>query len=482
MKKNIKKMPQLEKRGKYWEFRVRSSGRLERISTGKEKQDDAVKMLEEFLEKRTIAKSESIDKKAKEKILDIFYRDATGVEKPSMNIEDAFSEWIKHYPRYADLDEGTKQFYSAIFGKFLNWSLSEDITKVEDVTNKIALEYATYLWDNDDEPVSAKTFNHHISHLSQIFSTLDAVCHLPQRNPFNCKIVPRKRKSELNAASHLPLEPDMLKKVIAEAAKHGKGFRDLFALAINTGLRLEDACCLKWSSIGKSFIDVVPGKTRKSGNRARIPISTSLGKLIQERRRAGEGGQYFISEMAEKYMHSDDYVKKICSRIFKEALAKEMIIVPAGKHRKMDSCVFSFHSFRTTMMSMLAGKDVSVRDAMRIMAWESAEMIKVYEKELEKARGDSDTRAVRLINSIDELKIDLPDVPEVPEPGLAPTPEAINKLVEKYSNITIGKIYMVSEAAVRKWLDKLGIVREKRVESAEVTDAEIEKIRKKLKG
>jgi hypothetical protein len=93
--------------------------------------------------------------------------------------------------------------------------------------------------------------------------------------------------------------------------------------------------------------------------------------------------------------------------------------------------------------------------------------------------GDSDTRALHLINSIDELKMDLPDVPDVPAPRLAPTPESIKKLMEKYSNITIGKIYSVSEAAVRKWLNKLDIAREKRIESV-ISDEEIEKVRTAL--
>jgi integrase len=478
MKKN-KKLPKLEKRGKYWEYRLRVSGKLERVSTSKEDFQQASKILEEVIEKRNLIKSEAIDKKSKEKILNIFHEESEVEKRSAINIEDIHSEWIKHYPRYRDLDEGTKEFYFSIFTRFLNWAFSEGIAKVDEVSNKIALEYATYLWDNDDEPISGKTFNHHVTHLSQVFSTLDAVYHLPERNPFNCKIVHRKRKSELNTANHMPLEPDMLGKVIAEAAKHGRGFRDLNVLSANTGLRLEDASCLKWDAIGEDFIDVVPGKTRRSGNKARIPISPSLAKLIEERRRTRGKSEFFIPEIAEYYIRSDDYVKRKCSEIFKKALGDTMIKVPAGEHRKRDANVFSFHSFRTTMMSLLAGKDVSVRDAMRIMAWESAEMIKVYEKELEKARGDSDTRAVKLINSIDELKIDLPDVPDVPEPELAPTPEAIAKLVEKYSNITIGKIYGVSEAAVRKWLNKLEIVRGRRIESV-ISDEEIEKIRKNL--
>ncbi len=277
----------------------------------------------------------------------------------------------------------------------------------------------------------------------------------------------------------MPLEPEMLQKVLVEAAKHGRGFRDLFVIGANTGLRLEDACCLKWENVGKEFIDTVPGKTRRTGNMARIPMSPALHELIKERAQAKEDSEFIVPEIAEYYIRGDDdYIKRKCSKIFEDAFGEGISKVPAGAHRRRDANVYSFRSFRTTMMSLLASKDTSVRDAMRIMAWESAEMIKVYEHELEKARGDADARALHMINSIDELKGKLPDIPE---PELKPTFEALGKLVTKYSNAMIGRIYGgMTEAGVRKWLAKFKIVREKRIESADVDEREIERIRKNL--
>ena len=471
-------LPRLEKRGQFWEYRLRVSGGRKRFSTGKENYEDARKVLEAVIEKHNLVKSETIDKKAKEKILNVFYEETSIEKRPVINIEDAWSEWVRHYPRFCDLDDGTKEFYHSIFMKFINWAFSEGITHVDRITNKVALEYASYLWNNEDEPISAKTYNHHIVHLSQIFSTLDAVYHLSERNPFNSKIVHRKRKSELNTASHLPLEPAMLQKVLTEAATHGRGIRDLFILGSNTGLRLEDACCLKWECIGKDFIETIPGKTRRTGNRARIPLSSALRVLIKERAKSQDSSGFFIPEIAQHYIRNDDCIKKTCSRIFEAALGDDISKVPAGEHRKRDTNVYSFHSFRTTFMSLLASKDVSVRDAMRIMAWESAEMIKVYENELEKARGDADARALDMINSIDELKNELP---ALPEPKLKPTFEALGQLVTKYSNATIGQIYGMTEAGVRKWLAKFGIERKKRIESI-LSEKDIEEVRKELVG
>ena len=131
-------------------------------------------------------------------------------------------------------------------------------------------------------------------------------------------------------------------------------------------------------------------------------------------------------------------------------------------------------------MSLLASPDVSTRDAMRVIGWESPEMIKVYERMLESARGDADNRVLKLINKLSALKYDLP-VPFV-QHELKPTITVLRELVSKYSNAAIGKIYGISEAAIRKWQKKYGIKRTRRIESAEVTDTELEEIRKGLKN
>jgi hypothetical protein len=131
-------------------------------------------------------------------------------------------------------------------------------------------------------------------------------------------------------------------------------------------------------------------------------------------------------------------------------------------------------------MSLLASKDVSTRDAMMILGWESPEMIKVYERMLEAARGDADKRALELVNELSALKYVVPE--PVTQEKLQPTETALRDLVAKYSNITVGHIYDISEAAVRKWLKKYEIKRIRRIESADIGDDEIQKIREALKN
>ena len=77
-------------------------------------------------------------------------------------------------------------------------------------------------------------------------------------------------------------------------------------------------------------------------------------------------------------------------------------------------------------------------------------MIKVYERELERARGDADVRTSKLLNSIEELQMEIPVAVE-PVKSREPAPEILRRLIADHSNVEIGKMYGVSEAAVRKW-------------------------------
>ena len=100
---------------------------------------------------------------------------------------------------------------------------------------------------------------------------------------------------------------------------------------------------------------------------------------------------------------------------------------------------------------------------------------------LEEARGDSDKRALALVNDLAALKFALP-TPAIPLKVLTPTDEALRELVERYSNVTIGKVYSITSTAVGKWLKKYGIERTRRIESAGINDDELERIRERLKN
>ena len=474
-------LPKLFPRGKkgFYYFRRRVDGNDCWVNTKMVDLKEAKKVATKHIKAEISVEALSHLESSASRLADTYVESLTGKKNSRTPIGSAHQLWVDHFPRYNDVTVGTRKYYHSIFDRFSAWCKSENINNVEDVDHSAAVRYSKVLWDSG---LGGNAYNRHLKHLSRVFSSMDAITPLPNRDPFHHRKVSRMGRNEAPTEGHHALEPEELQAVIKQAAKEGRDFRDLFIIGSQTGMRLKDAALLKWESMSGQFIEINPHKTKKSGNTARIPISPTLRKLLNERQVDQSQSEYVLPSIADHYLLNAYYISKKSKKIFEDALGKEATIVPAeeGKHRQHNISVCSFHSLRTTFMSLLASHDVSTRDAMRVMGWESPEMIKVYERMLESARGDADNRVLKLINKLSALKYDLP-VPFV-QHELKPTITVLRELVSKYSNAAIGKIYGISEAAIRKWQKKYGIKRTRRIESAEVTDTELEEIRKGLKN
>jgi len=471
-------IPKLFKRGPkdIYYFRVPMSGKDTWVSTRTSDYDDAIKAALSFVDARRDAekarrKEKSIHKLAT-KISKTVVEDLSGGKIHLTPLADAYKKWICLTPGYTDLAKISKKYSGTVFTKFSDWCKEKGVKHIEEIDKETALNYSTHLWESG---ISGKTYNENIRILSRIMSTLDAAMSLPDRDPFDKDRIDRKGKSELETVGHNALEPAAMKAVLDEAAKEGKDWRDLFVIGSQSGMRLKDAALLEWAQIEDDFIQITPHKTKRKGNTARIPISKNVRAILVERIPWKESSVHVIPAIAEKYKANPESIAVKAKKFFERALGKDNTVTETGKHRKNRTCIYSFHSFRTTFMSLLARQDVSIRDAMRIMGWESVEMIRVYERELERAKGDADKRAIKMINRIDEFDTELPDSDKLRK--LVPTQPALTSLVDRYSNITIGKIYDISEAAVRKWLKKFGIERTKRIESPRITEEKVALLR-----
>ena len=473
-------LPKLFPRGKkgFYYFRRLVDGKDCWVNTKMVDLEEAKKVATKHIRAELSVEAFSHLESSASKLADTYVESLTGKKNTRTPISAAHQIWIDHSKKYNDVITRTRKYYHTIFDRFAVWCKAEDIENVEDVDHSAATRYSKALWESG---LGGKAFNDHLKHLSRIFSCLDAITPLPQRDPFQHQKIARVKKSEAPTEGHHALEPKQLKAVIKQSAEEGRDFRDLIILGSQTGMRLKDAALLKWKSISRQFIEIIPFKTIKSGKPARIPVSPTLHIILAERRADKDKSGYVLPGIAEHYLRNECFVSKKCKQIFEDALGKEATItmVDDNDHRQRNVSICSFHSLRTTFMSLLASKDVSTRDAMNIMGWESSEMIQVYEKMLEEARGDSDKRALALVNDLTALKFALPP-PAISQKALTPTDEALRELVERYSNVTIGKVYGISSTAVAKWLKKFGIKRTRRIESAEVTDTELEEIRRQL--
>ncbi len=417
----------------------------------------AVDIAESKFEAELISRTEKNEYKRDKKISDTVIKIVAKKHKEDgIPVEKAQDKWIELSVSYTDLSDNLKSFYATICRRFAEWCSGEGIEFIEQVDAKTAVKYSKFLWKSG---IGAKTYNDHFKHLSNVFSAIDADESLSYGNPFDKSKVHRKKKA---TEGHLPLEPVQLRAVIKAAAKDSADYRDLIVIGSQTGLRLKDASLLRWNSITGNFLEVTPFKTLWTINKkvARIPITQTMRGLLYERIKKRCGSEYVLPSIANHYQPggNQQYVSKKCKDIFKSALNTGDVDITrkAGHHRKRQASVYSFHSLRTTFMSLLATQDVSIRDAMNILAWESSDMIRVYEKMLEAYRGDADKRTLKIVNQIAEFKMDIPEVEEKTPPP-RPSPGELKKLASSMTNTAIAEKYCVSETAVRKWMKKHGI-------------------------
>lgn len=477
-KKSEPKLPKLIQRGKAgnYSFRRKIGEKDKWFSTHTSELKEAKAFTRKFLEAEFTTEQKSRREKLPQKLALTFaeaFKDTDDVFTPVATAHDI---WIDHYPKYSDLSDATQDYYDTMFKRFSEWCEKENIEYLENVDNAVAIRYSKNL---REAGLTGRTFGAHIKHLSQVFCCLDSLNLLPHINPFGHENIPRVKKNEEQTQGFQPLEEDFLQEVIKTSGEYGRDYRDLMIIGSQTGMRLKDAALLRWESIKDGFIEIMPYKTAKSGNIARPPVTPVLRNILAERSEDTRN-EYVIPDIAEHYQRNKHYVTKQVKAIFEAALGDEKSTVASAKdnpNRKRGATIYGFPSFRTTFMSLLASKDVSSRDAMKMLGWESMEMIRVYEKMLEKAQREYELRAKELVNSIKELKV---EIPEPAKKKLQPTKAALETLIAEYSNRTIGEIYDISETAVRKWMKKFGVTRGQRIISADVSEADILAVRQKL--
>lgn len=474
--------PKLFQRGvsKLYYFRRRVDGKDKWINTQTSDLVEAKRLAKAYVEAEANAEgitraSEPDIKSLADNISRSIVEEVTGKKVYSLKLSEAFDKWTALAPEYSDISKRSKDFCKTSFQRFQTWCQARDIEYCEGISNEVAISYANNLWERG---ITTKTFNEHIRMLSRLFIRLESAGVFNRGNPFSKEIVQRKGNKKHNTVGHEAIEKPQVELLITRAAAYGPDYRDLFIIGSQTGMRLKDAALLRWDQIDGDFIQITPHKTKRSGSKARIPITETISGILAARLKS-KTTDFVLAELADDYIRSPESVTCKTKRIFENVFGKFNTYAASGIHRKNKTCIYSFHSFRTTYMSLLARQDVSIRDAMRIMGWESVEMIRIYERELEKNRKNADERTLKMVRRIEEFGITVPDCNM--EEQLVPTKEALLSLKDKYSNIAIGQIYGISEAAVRKWLRKFAVIRKARIASPSLTDDKISAVRKTLK-
>ena len=242
-------------------------------------------------------------------------------------------EWIES-PRRRDCSEAQLERYTQQLRAFVEWA-GEGLD-VRAVGDDMAERYAKHLGI-----YAANTYNKHLNTLTAVWKAIGRSRGLG--NPW--QDLPRRR-----ADTHVrrALTDAEIAKIIDAAEGE---YKALVIIGARTGLRLGDACRLRWEDFGGD--GVLRVKTSKTGALVALPGSELKRELLgifnaeaQGRRVRGE--DFIMSEIAERYARDPSGVSDWVGRYFKRAGLKTSAKEKGWSKARPDA---SYHSLRHTFVT-----------------------------------------------------------------------------------------------------------------------------------
>ena len=201
-------------------------------------------------------------------------------------------EW-RESPRRRDCSEAQLETYSRQLSAFVEWAGGGlDLRAVGD---ELAERYAKHL----AAKCSPNTYNKHLNTLTAIWKVVGHSRGI--ENPW--KDLPRKR---LDTHVRRALTPEEIDQVIKAADGE---WRALLIVGARTGLRLGDACRLKWSAFGPD--GVLRVKTSKTGAAVALP-GAELRAELEGIVGSSAGGELIMPSVAALYERNKS---DVCSRV-----------------------------------------------------------------------------------------------------------------------------------------------------------------------
>lgn len=241
--------------------------------------------------------------------------------------------WRKS-PRRRDVSAELEKDYVREIARFVKWA-GEGV-EMAAVDDAMAERYAVHL----GKQVSGNTYNKHLVTLTAAWRAVGRAAGV-RGNPW--ADLPRKRK---DTHSRRSLTKEEVARVLALAEGE---LRSLVLVGLWTGLRLGDACRLRWDAFkADGAVEVM---TAKTGAVVRLPAS----RLMAELGKRGEG--YVMPELAAAYGRDSSAVSKRVTDLFTRAgiATREK---RAGWHQSRPTA--SFHSLRHTFVTRCVEAGVPV--------------------------------------------------------------------------------------------------------------------------
>jgi integrase len=263
-------------------------------------------------------------------------------QNPPLSIAQAWGEFLLS-PNRPDTGPATLTKYEYQWNAFSDWmkETHPNLFALREVTKEVAEQYMGTL---NHGRLSPNTYNKNLSLLGMVFRVLKSKAKLHD-NPW--QEIQRKR---LVTFSRRELSIEELKKVCENATGE---LRTLFALGIYSGLRLGDACTLRWgeTDLRRGLITRIPNKlARRNPKPVIIPIHAVLREMLAEAP-AENRGEYVLPEMAAQYQKR---INEVTDQIQAHFEANSIRTHKPGSGKDGKRCIVEvgFHSLRHSFVSL----------------------------------------------------------------------------------------------------------------------------------
>ena len=287
------------------------------------------------------------------------------------------SALLKAWPRYeesavaARLAPASRKTKYRVWLHFSVWmhKTHPDVREPQDVTRSMAEEYLAF-FQGGHAPV---TCNLRICYLREIFRLMLGEGGAAESNPWEGV---RLRASDGYTRRELSL--DEVRRLLAVSEACGREWRMLFSLAVYTGMRLGDCCCLSWEAVNlsSSIIQIVPRKTRRylSARPVTIPLHPELADMLRATPPELRSG-FVMDSIAQDFTQRRWAVSRTLERIFSKADIETSVMLE-GRERKTPSA--TFHSLRHTFVSIAVNAGVPLATVQSIVGHTSTAMTRHY--------------------------------------------------------------------------------------------------------
>lgn len=246
-----------------------------------------------------------------------------------LTLGDLEAEW-RASPRRKDCSAAQLERCARQLAAFVDWAgKGLDLRAVGD---ELAERYAKHLAAKS----AANTYNKHLNTLSAVWKAVGRARGVG--NPW--QDLPRKR---LDTHVRRALTRDEVAAVI-EAAE-GE-YKALVIIGARTGLRLGDACRLRWEDFGSD--GVLRVKTTKTGAPVALPGASLRAELEKVTQRLGGAEGYVMPGIAERYERDAAGVSDWVGRYFQRAGIVTKIKQAGWAKARADA---SYHSLRHTFVT-----------------------------------------------------------------------------------------------------------------------------------